>query len=475
MAFKYGTASDLQDLYESLVDFLTGAAESDDPVYVGTGNGTLDDFRCLPGSPTETWTLTATSSTNFTVTGSVSGAQAAATVGTPYANAFITFTLTAGGTAFVSSDEFTIDVVESPLETAGQAWVQVGEYLATDTPVYNLQSGSTLTIPTHFAKPGLAVKETWTITVISATEATVSGTVSGAQANLFQNTTYDNGIISLFSSTGTWVPGDIVTIEVVHYGTALKGLGLSGTDEIHINLRPFLDPGNGRYSINFRGALGYDAGSTMAAQPNTTAEVILPTWNGSTPYWFYANGRRFIPVWQASTVYLSGYFGWILPFGLPAEHPLPLYVAGGTAYNTVAYDSGNSDLRGFFDPAYNAAFLNLPGNTWLPIYNYSSSGSPTDYVALVNNVWPWGPRNTSFMFGNMREGIDGASRMPIQGVIHGSGVGGGSYGALDGVFFVQGFNGVSPEDTYVDGGDTYRIFNNVFRLETDDFVAIKEE
>lgn len=473
MAFKYGTASDLQDLYESLVDFLTGAAESDDPVYVGTGNGTLDDFRCLPGSPTETWTLTATSSTNFTVTGSESGAQAAATVGTPYANAFITFTLTAGGTAFVSSDEFTIDVVESPLETAGQAWVQVGEYLASQTPVYYKQPGSTISVTNKGAVPN-GEKEVWTVTVISTTEATVEGSVTGATANITKNVAYDNGYITLVIG-GTWVVGDIVTIEIAHYGTALKGLGLSGTDEIYVNLRPFIDTDNGRYSIAYRGAMGHVVTETMANQPSSSNEVVMPAWSSTTPYWFYANGRRFIPVWKASTVYLTGYFGWILPFGLPAEYPRPLLIAGNYNSTSITHDTNLGEYRGFFDPGYQTCYLNLPQNQWLNVFNYYSQGTPSESVATVDNMWPWGGRLTNFMFGLIREGLDGVSRMPIQGVIHGSSYGGGTYGALDGVFQIQGFNGVSPEHTYSEGGDTYKIFNNIFRLETDDFVAIKEE
>ena len=75
------------------------------------GNGTvgaltLDQTTAVD----EDWTLTATSATNFTVTGSVSGAKAAATVGTPYVGAAIHFTITAGGTAFVAGDKFTVRV-----------------------------------------------------------------------------------------------------------------------------------------------------------------------------------------------------------------------------------------------------------------------------------------------------------------------------------------------------------------------------
>lgn len=75
--------------------------------YSGTGNGTFNRYMARENAPTEVWTITATSATNFTVTGSISGAQTAATVGTPYDNGIIEFEIEAGGTAFVANDEFT--------------------------------------------------------------------------------------------------------------------------------------------------------------------------------------------------------------------------------------------------------------------------------------------------------------------------------------------------------------------------------
>jgi hypothetical protein len=89
-----------------------------DRAYSGTGNGTLSSVVCnqypatLVGS--EKWTLTATSATNFTVAGSLSGAKAAATAGVAYDNGSIAFTITAGGTPFVAGDKFTVDVYHWP-------------------------------------------------------------------------------------------------------------------------------------------------------------------------------------------------------------------------------------------------------------------------------------------------------------------------------------------------------------------------
>lgn len=74
--------------------------------YTGTGNGKIISYVGRANAPTETWTITATSATNFTVTGSISGAQAAATVGTAYDNGIINLHIEAGGTAFISGDEF---------------------------------------------------------------------------------------------------------------------------------------------------------------------------------------------------------------------------------------------------------------------------------------------------------------------------------------------------------------------------------
>ncbi len=85
-------------------------AKEESPVVSGVGNGTIkltniDQTQAVE----ETWTITATSPTNFTVTGSISGALSNATVGTQY-NDIISFKITNGLTSFVSGDEFTIEI-----------------------------------------------------------------------------------------------------------------------------------------------------------------------------------------------------------------------------------------------------------------------------------------------------------------------------------------------------------------------------
>jgi hypothetical protein len=72
----------------------------------GTGNGKMTSLSPGINALAETWTIVFTSTTAFSVTGSVSGATASGTVGSAYSNNFINFTITAGTTAFAVGDEF---------------------------------------------------------------------------------------------------------------------------------------------------------------------------------------------------------------------------------------------------------------------------------------------------------------------------------------------------------------------------------
>jgi len=73
-----------------------------------TGNGALTSL--LPGTLAvpETITVTMTSSSAFTVNGTVSGMSANGTVGSSYDNGRVSFIINAGTTPFISGDEFTI-------------------------------------------------------------------------------------------------------------------------------------------------------------------------------------------------------------------------------------------------------------------------------------------------------------------------------------------------------------------------------
>lgn len=78
--------------------------------YTGTGNGTITEVSGGPDSVAEDITVTFSSATSAAVAGGTSGAIGTATVGTKFTSSKINFMLTAGGTAFVNTDAFTVTV-----------------------------------------------------------------------------------------------------------------------------------------------------------------------------------------------------------------------------------------------------------------------------------------------------------------------------------------------------------------------------
>lgn len=128
MSYKIGTATGYDDLLNQLDSFLTGQGMCLAPSFTGAGNGTLGGPAAgesvLGGSASvaETITITFSSSTAFSVSGSVSGSIGSGTVGTVFNSTKINFLITAGGTAFANGDKFTVATAPpwtSLLRTAG--------------------------------------------------------------------------------------------------------------------------------------------------------------------------------------------------------------------------------------------------------------------------------------------------------------------------------------------------------------------
>lgn len=127
MSVATGTASSYLDLMDKLRRYAGGFGTAGSPAPgSNTGNGTVTAVDTTAASLTETFTLTCTAaaanSGTFSVVGSVSGALASATVGTPYTNAFLSFTINDGSTDFIVGDSFTIAVTQGAVAAAGDAW-----------------------------------------------------------------------------------------------------------------------------------------------------------------------------------------------------------------------------------------------------------------------------------------------------------------------------------------------------------------
>lgn len=131
-----GTLAHYKMLAE-LRHFCGGFGDLGTVTYAGTGDGQLAGVEASPDSVTETWTLTCTAESvgagTFSVVGSVSGAQAAATVGVAYDNDLVAFTIAAGAIDFEIDDAFEIPVTQGAASAAGAAW----EVLRYDDTVAN--------------------------------------------------------------------------------------------------------------------------------------------------------------------------------------------------------------------------------------------------------------------------------------------------------------------------------------------------
>jgi len=120
MAYETGTISSngYIGVLEALRDFVTRAntiSSVSDPTPANTGGGDVTGVSAEDDAPTETWTLTCTTGGAtgiFFVVGSVSGAQANATVGTPYDNGIVAFTINDGTPDFIIGDDFEFTVTK---------------------------------------------------------------------------------------------------------------------------------------------------------------------------------------------------------------------------------------------------------------------------------------------------------------------------------------------------------------------------
>jgi hypothetical protein len=109
MSFEIGSATNYQDLLNKLNTFLTTNGKAFGLSFTGTGNGAMTSRNGGTSSIAETFTITATSATTFSVVGSISGNIGTATVGTTFTHAKLTFLISAGGITFVAGDVFKLN------------------------------------------------------------------------------------------------------------------------------------------------------------------------------------------------------------------------------------------------------------------------------------------------------------------------------------------------------------------------------
>lgn len=251
-----------------------------------------------------------------------------------------------------------------------------------------------------------------------------------------------------FASANGWT--------VLRYDTApanreliLKGVGLSGTEEIFVGFRTYQYAGADYYNLLAGVFTGYVAGNSFDTQPGARLSGV-PAHNNRIDYWLTLNGQRIVLAMKVGTpVYESAYVGKCLPYGRPSQYPYPVVCGGmltGAAATRFSETTHSIPYKG------NRANMALRSNDgWLQPHCY-----------------PWGNAQLAGSTTSMRDTGGVYHLLPIE--LHDNSA--NLWGALDGIFYISGFDN-AVENTLSIEGVTYVVIQDVARTGHPDYYAMR--
>ncbi|MCE8012896.1 hypothetical protein [Billgrantia desiderata] len=262
----------------------------------------------------------------------------------------------------------------------------------------------------------------------------------------------------------------------------LKGPGLAGLDEIYVGMRLEHDPAVDYFGIWFAGAQGIVPSATsFSAHVNSAPRMHMPVFDQTSPYWFVANGRRFVVVVKVSTTFVASYQGFFLPYATPSEYPYPMISSGCSRTARRWSDEAPSHTH-FCMPGY----IHRDGSTTYTYENYTTASyngtvqvmSPSGEWVMFNNVnneyrvFPWAqPAGGVDFVGNQRSLFGGGHMLyPATLLSTGSRLR-GTLGVFEGVYHVSGF-GNAAENILTLGGVDHLVVQNMFRTGFTDYWAL---
>lgn len=245
--------------------------------------------------------------------------------------------------------------------------------------------------------------------------------------------------------------------QVLRYNTApadreliLKGSGYSGAEEIFVGFRTYQDVNADYYNLLAAGFTGYVASNTFDTQPGARLSGV-PAHNNRIDYWLTLNPQRIALAMKVGTpVYESAYVGKALPYGRPSQYPYPVVCSGmlNGAAPTRFSDTSAAHGMGYRG---NSASLGLRSNDrWINAYCY-----------------PWGNDQIA---GSSQLRDTGSVYPPIPVELHDNTA--NLWGALDGIFYISGFNNAVENIFTLDGHD-FVVIQDVSRTGFTDYYAMR--
>jgi hypothetical protein len=298
----------------------------------------------------------------------------------------------------------------------------------------------------------------------TGTVTNASGSFSLAHQNLLEliknkvtNSTFMGGAGNVWAVERYVTTGDHELI--------LRGPGLSGTEEIYVGIKLYHDVNADYYNCKVAGFTGYVSGNTFETQPGASGMLGVPLHNLSITYWLVANGQRIVLAAKVGTpVYESFYIGKFLPYATPSQYPYPICAAGmlssasatrfSETTHSIPYKGNRANMQvrfvdGLWKQPYCWPWNNLSLANTNAASNFQLRESPTDHYPLLPVIltdagpsyWLNSPSNNT-------------------------------YGELDGIYHVSGFNNV-VENTVTIGGTPHLIVQDVWRNSHIDYYALK--
>lgn len=234
----------------------------------------------------------------------------------------------------------------------------------------------------------------------------------------------------------------------------LMGEGLTGTEQIYVGYRSYQSETSDYYNIQCATMTGYVAGNTFETQPGIAISSICAH-NQTIDYWLVWNAQRIMFALKVGTpVYEFAYNGKFTQYARPSQYPYPVAAIGtlngspATRFSDTSSTHAIGAMTG--TTLQNQMRIRRHDGVWLQTRNYPYC------VTQVGTQ----SRDTEGFY----------PLMPIELLEYGV----ATYGCLDGVFYVSGFNNI-VENTTTIGGVTYVVIQDVFRTGFNNYLALRLE
>lgn len=264
-------------------------------------------------------------------------------------------------------------------------------------------------------------------------------------------------------------------------GRCFVGGGLDKQDKIYVPMWLYVEKGNTYYTMAAYTARSWDVTKKISEQWTATNVEngigAMALWNAEIPYWFFANGRRFMIIAKVANRYMSMYCGFFMPCGTDREYSYPYYIGGNFSLLSRNYQhQGNTENGAFWKPTTtnnrSSGTLVAPDGALVQCGTKDMEYPPTRAyeTGKFGMVAEFFPYQINAYVGKTVDNQYVIKPIEIVQIRHAI----QCLGWLDGAFYVSGFEN-SPETIITVNGENYICFPTMVRTGFNDYCAIKME